>query len=69
MFVRSGDFNISTGSLRDFGLRGDWWSASARAYTSNTVASSGLLNINAVDTDPFNGSGRFHGFPLRCLAD
>ena len=62
-FLRSGDYNYSSGSLSNRTSYGYYWSGH---YYS--VTDSHLLYFGSTVLNPQSGSGRGYGFALRCLA-
>ena len=62
LFVRSG--NVNSGSLRNAGNNGYYWSSTANSNTSNAYN----LNFNTTSVNPSNNNNRYNGFSVRCLA-
>ena len=60
--VRSG--NVNSGSLRNAGNNGNYWSSTANSNTSNAYN----LNFNSGNVNPSNNNNRYNGFSVRCLA-
>ena len=60
--VRSG--NVNSGSLRNAGNNGNYWSSTANSSTSNAYN----LNFNSGNVNPSNNNNRYNGFSVRCLA-
>ena len=69
LFVRSGDVDLATGALRDFGINGYDWSRSAMASGAGTWgAKAYYLGFRASGVNPSGGpNNRYFGFPVRCL--
>ena len=64
-FVRNGYVHLSTGFLKDAGIRGTYWSA-----TTGPDAIVGYnLEFNAASVFPSFRNGRYHGFSVRCIAE
>ena len=63
-FNRSGYVALDTGSLRDVGLAGSYWSSTA--YTAVTNAY--YLLFYSADTYPSYYTARWYGFSVRCVA-
>ncbi len=65
-FVRSGNVNLNTGALRNFGINGYDWSRIATVYGAGTWdAKAYNLNFNASGVNPSNNNVRWNGFPVR----
>ena len=60
--VRSG--NVNSGSLRNAGNNGNYWSSTAYSSTSNAYN----LNFNSGNVNPSNNNNRYNGQSVRCLA-
>ena len=64
-YVRSGDVDLNRGRSSYSGVDGFGWSS--RSYS--TATSAYYLGFNATVVYPSVNTNRWHGYPLRCLAD
>ena len=65
-FVRSGNIDLSYGSLRVFGLDGYGWSSASGAFDQVTSATAYRLRFNASGVYPSDGpSYRWYSYPIR----
>ena len=70
-FVRSGQFTLSIGYIRNAGSSGYGWSsrASDKDINGTDILSGYNLDLNVTSVNPITGPyGRRGGFPLRCLS-
>ena len=62
-FTRSGYVRLFTGSLRDMGRHGYYWSSTAYPDVNNAY----VLDFNSANTFPPFDTARWYGFSVRCI--
>ncbi|MDO5481104.1 MAG: hypothetical protein Q4F60_02035 [Candidatus Saccharibacteria bacterium] len=63
VFVRSGNYNWTSGSLNNRGSNGNYWSRE-----SNSPTNAYNLNFNSTNFNPQNTNNKINGFTVRCVA-
>ena len=62
LFIRSGNYNYSSGGINNRSSNGNYWQSRVNSETNARN-----LNFNSTNLNPQNNNNKGNGFTVRCL--